>query len=314
VRGLLVVNPRATTTSARVIDVIVHALSDEVDLDVTVTTHKGHGILLGELALEEHLDVVITLGGDGVVNEVVNGLLSEGPGDHVPLLATVPGGSGNVFARTLGLPTDAVEATGMILDRLRDGATRTVGLGRAGQRWFVANAGLGIDAEIIAAMEKHRRAGRAATPARYLGTTLNEFFRSTNRKEPALTLTRPTDDDGHGTERLEGVFLAIIQNTSPWTYFGTWPMSPCPEASFDSGLDVFVMRRMRVPTALRAARRLLTSSVGGTAGGGLIVWHDQPAFTLTASRPVELQIDGEGMGAVTEVVFSSHPAALRVVC
>lgn len=295
------------------IDVIVHALSDEIDLDVTVTTHKGHGILLGEMALEQRLDLVITLGGDGVINEVVNGMLSNGPSDDVPLLATVPGGSGNVFARTLGLPTDAVEATGLILDRLRAGGTRTVGLGRAGQRWFLVNAGLGIDAEIIAAMERHRKVGHAATPARYLTTTLTEFFRGTNRKEPALTLTRPPAHAGDGAERLEGVFLAIVQNTSPWTYFGNWPMSPCPEASFDLGLDVFVTRRMRVPTALRAARRLTTSTVGGTAGGGLIVWHDQPTFTLTASRPVELQLDGEGMGPTTEVVFTSHREALRVV-
>lgn len=289
----------------------MHALSDEVDLDVTVTTHKGHGILLGERALEEGLDVVITLGGDGIVNEVVNGILCQGPGDHVPLLATVPGGSGNVFARALGLPTDAVEATGLILDQLRDGTTRTIGLGRAGDRWFVANAGLGIDAEIIAAMERHRRSGHAATPARYLMTTLNEFFRSTDRKNPALTLSRPQDDGP--AERLDGVFLAVVQNTSPWTFFGTWPINPCPDAAFDTGLDVFAVRRMRVPTALRAARRMLTSSKGGSARGGIILWHGATSFTLRASRPVELQIDGEGMGQTTQVDFASHPAALRVV-
>ena len=44
-----------------------------------------------------------------------------------------------------------------------------------------------------------------------------------------------------------------------------------------------------------------------------MVWHDVPEFTLTGSRPVELQIDGEGMGSTTQVVFTSHPAALRVV-
>jgi diacylglycerol kinase family enzyme len=317
VRGLLVVNPKATTTSPRVIDVIVHALSDEVDLDVTVTTHKGHGILLGERALAEDLGIVITLGGDGVVNEVVNGMLANGINENVPRLATIPGGSANVFARALGLPTDPVEATGLVLDGIRRGSTRRVGLGRAGQRWFLANAGLGIDAEIIASMERHRTAGRRATPTRYLTTTLNEFFRGTDRKEPALTLTR---HDAHhdalhddAIERLEGVYLAIVQNTSPWTYFGTWPISPCPDASFDLGLDVFAVRRMRVPTALRAATRMLTSSTGGDARGGLIVWHDQLSFTLTAARPVELQIDGEGMGATTEVVFTSHPAALAVV-
>ncbi len=313
VRGLLVVNPRATTTSPRVIDVIVQALSNELELDVTVTTHRGHAIMLGELALEQHLDIVVTLGGDGVVNEVVNGMLRDGPGDHVPLLATIPGGSGNVFARSLGLPNDAVEATGLILDRIRVGGSRAISLGRANDRWFVANAGIGIDAEIIAAMEQHRKAGRTATPARYLTTTLNQFFRSTNRREPALTLTRSTGDD-HAVERLEGVYLAFVQNTSPWTFYGSWPINPCPDASFETGLDVFALRRMHVPTALVAARRMLTSSSGGTARGGIVSWHDQPGFTLTARRPTALQIDGEGIGTTTEVVFTSQPDALRVVC
>lgn len=312
-RGLLVVNPRATTTSPRVIDVIVHALSDELDLDVTVTTHKGHGILLGERAREEELDIVVTLGGDGVVNEVVNGMLVDGPGEKVPLLATVPGGSANVFARSLGIPNDAVEATGVLLDRIRADAFRTIGLGTANDRWFLANAGIGIDAEIIAAMERHRHAGRTATPTRYFTTTLNAFFRGTNRKEPALTLTR-ADVHSHAVERLEGVFFAFVQNTSPWTYFGTWPVNPCPQASFDAGLDVFAMRRLRVPTALIAARRMLTSTTGGSARGGIISWHDQAGFTLTAQRPVEFQIDGEGIGSITEAVFASHPAALRVYC
>lgn len=312
-RGLLVVNPRATTTSPRVVDVIVHAFSDQLDLDVTVTTHKGHGIMLGERARSEELDIVVTLGGDGVVNEVTNGLLVDGPGPDVPMLAPVPGGSANVFARSLGLPNDAVEATGLLLEAIRSGSSRTIGLGTANDRWFLANAGIGIDAEIIAAMERHRKAGRTATPTRYLTTTLNAFFRGTNRKEPALTLSR-AGADGHAVERHEGVFFAIVQNSSPWTYFGTLPVNPCPEASFDEGLDVFAMRRMRVPTALVAARRMLTSSTGGSARGGIIAWHDQRGFTLTALRPTALQIDGEGVGEATEVVFASHPAALTVVC
>lgn len=312
-RGLLVVNPRATTTSPRVVDVIVHAFSDQLDLDVTVTTHKGHGILLGERARAEGLDIVVTLGGDGVVNEVTNGLLADGPGPGVPMLAPVPGGSANVFARSLGLPNDAVEATGLLLEAIRAGSSRTIGLGTANDRWFLANAGLGIDAEIIAAMERHRKAGRAATPARYFTTTLNAFFRGTNRREPALTLTR-VGSDGTSVERHEGVFFAFVQNTSPWTYFGTLPVNPCPEASFDEGLDVFALRRMRVPTALVAARRMLTSSTGGSSRGGILAWHDQPGFTLTAVRPTALQIDGEGVGEATEVVFASRPAALRVVC
>jgi diacylglycerol kinase family enzyme len=313
VRGLLVVNPRATTTSPRVIDVIVHALSDELDLDVTVTTHKGHGISLGEMAVQQQLDIVITLGGDGIINEVVNGILSGGLGSKRPMLATVPGGSANVVARTLGLPTDAVEATGQLLDLLRAGSTRTIGLGKAGDRYFVANAGLGIDAEIISSMERQRRSGRSATPARYLRTAVLEFFRSANRKEATLTLTRPASPEHPTGERVDGVHLAIIQNTSPWTFFGNWPISTCPDASFDLGLDVFAMRRMGLPTALLATERLLRSKSGGGARGGLVLWHDQTEFRIEATRPVEFQIDGEGLGSAMDITFTSHPNALRVV-
>jgi len=307
-----VVNPKATTTSSRVVDVLVHALSDEIDLEVTVTTHQGHATLLGERAREQELDIVVTLGGDGVVNEVVNGMLVDGPGPEVPLLATVPGGSANVFARSLGLPKDSVEATGALLDLLRTGARRSVGLGIANERWFLANAGLGIDAEVIAAMEDHREAGRAATPARYLATTLNSFFRRTDRRHPPLSAVQQLPDGS--TSRVEGLFLAFVQNTSPWTFLGNHPLNPCPQASFDSALDMFALHRMGVPTALIAATRLLSGSGRGHARGGIVSWHDQTSFTIAATRPVAFQIDGEGMGTTTEVAFRHHPDAIAVVC
>lgn len=310
-RGLLIVNPRATTTSPRVIDVIVHAFSADIDLDVTFTTHRGHGLLLGERARAEHVDVVVTLGGDGVVNEVTNGLLVEGPGPDVPMLAPVPGGSANVFARSLGLPNDPVEATGQLLESLREGAFRTIGLGRANDRWFLANAGLGIDAEIIAAMERHRAAGHAATPLRYLMTTLHSYFRQTDRKHPALTLAR---EHAGGQEVVDHAFLAFVQNSAPWTYLGNLPINPCPDASFDTGLDVFSLRRLRVPTTLLAASHLLRGGGRWDARGALVTWHDQAAFRVTATRPVRFQIDGEGVGDVIDVAFTSHPDALRVVC
>lgn len=309
-RGLLVVNPRATTTSPRVVDVIVHAFSADIDLDVTVTTHRGHGISLGERARESGMDVVVTVGGDGVVNEVVNGMLSNGPGPDVPMLAPVPGGSANVFARSLGLPNDAVEATGALLESLRDRRYRTIGLGKADDRWFLANAGLGIDAEIIAAMERHRARGRSATPLRYLTTTLNAYFRHTDRRHPALSLSR---ESGTGTESIEDAFFAFVQNTAPWTYLGNVPINPCPDASFDTGLDVFTLRRLRIATTLVAATRMLRGSGGWDARGGLVSWHDESMISARASRPVAFQVDGEGVGDVTEVNFRSIPNALRVV-
>lgn len=132
-RALLVVNPAATTTSARTRDVLIHALASEMKLEAVTTEYRGHARDLGRRAADsDDIDLVVALGGDGTVNEVVNGLLHRGPDvDGLPKLAVVPGGSTNVFARALGLPNDAVEATGAILDALENRTERTVGLGLA---------------------------------------------------------------------------------------------------------------------------------------------------------------------------------------
>src|ERR1700710_615193 len=101
-RALVVVNPAATATTPKVRDVLLRALASELKVDLAETQHRGHARELGARALGEGVDVVVPLGGDETVNEVVNGLLTRGPSAHVPTLAVVPGGSTNVFARALG--------------------------------------------------------------------------------------------------------------------------------------------------------------------------------------------------------------------
>lgn len=287
-------------------DVLVNALQSQLDLTVELTRYRGHGIELGRQARDNGTQVVIALGGDGIINELVNGMLHAGPGPDVPLLAMVPGGSANVFARSLGIPLDSVEAVGLILDGLRNGTSRTLGIGRANDMWFVANAGVGLDAEIIAAMERRRRKGMRASPVAYLATTLREFLQRTDRRNPAITITSARG-------RVESAFLAFVQNTSPWTYFGSWGINPCPEASFDTGLDLFAMRSLGLAATTVAAQRMLARSGRGDAGGDLVTWHDVDQFTVTTSRPLAMQVDGEGVDPVTEVHFSAHPRALRVI-
>lgn len=324
VRGLLVVNPQATTTSPRTADIIVSALSAQLDLDVVPTAHRDHARELGEMARRERLDVIVTFGGDGTVNEVVHGLMAHsgepgsarpGTDEPGPILAPVPGGSANVFARALGLPRDPVEAAGEILASLRAGSTRRIGMGRAqitdgagreSLRWFTANAGLGIDAGVIEAMEAQRAEGRTATPARYVRTALRRFFSGTDRAQPALTVQR-------GDEVVEGVFWAIVQNTSPWTYLGAVSIDACPDASFDTGLDLFALRRMGLVTATRAARRLLANSRAGSTKRSITVWHDTQALAIVADPAVVMQIDGELIGPVTAARFASVPDALTTV-
>ncbi|MET9930561.1 diacylglycerol kinase family protein, partial [Streptomyces sp. NPDC006324] len=194
-RALLVVNPAATTTSARTRDVLIHALASEMKLEAVTTEYRGHAHDLGRRAAESgNVDLVVALGGDGTVNEVVNGLLHGGPDpDRLPDLAVVPGGSTNVFARALGLPNDAVEATGALLDALREERTRTVSLGLASgtpgtedesvpSRWFTFCAGLGFDASVIGRVEQQRERGKRSTHALYLRQVVRQFLGETNRR------------------------------------------------------------------------------------------------------------------------------------
>ncbi len=305
-RGLLIANPNATTTDARIRDVLVSAIGSVVDLTTITTSHRGHAGELAARAATDGTDVVLTLGGDGTVHEVVNGLMAGGTAT-LPALATIPGGSANVFARACGLPNDAVTATGEIIAALRQHRFRRIGLGRANGMLFTCNAGLGLDAEVIAAMEHHRASGRAATPQRYVATAVREYFARTDRKHPALTVLP------EGAAPVDHGFLAIVQNCSPWTYMGNLPVNACPQASFETGLDVLAIRDMRVLPSLRVTGRLLRSSTAQVRTKSLFLGHDLNRFTIVANREVALQVDGEGIGHTRHVTFENLPDALRIV-
>jgi diacylglycerol kinase family enzyme len=314
-RGLLIANPKATSTSAGMRDVITRALGHEVDLEVVTTTHKGHAEMLASES--NGLDLLITLGGDGTINEAVNGMLNS-PHTDLPMLAAIPGGSANVMARALGFPNDAIEATGMILESLRTDSSHTVGLGNAhftplesGEQkshWFTINAGVGIDADVIASMEAQRAAGRAASPTRYVWTAAQEYVGGLGRRGPSpLSLQLPGEDP------IEGLALVIIQNTAPWTFFGPFAINPCPRASFDLGLDVFAPHSLGQLPAARFGLRMLRGSRSGAVPGQLTLLHDEEAFTIQSETPTALQLDGDFMGHVESVYFRYTPDALRIV-
>ena len=306
VRALLIVNPHATTTTKVRRDVIVHALASELDLEVVQTRYRGHASSVAAAAARDGYDLVLTLGGDGTVNEAVNGLLEAHPPPGAPLLAALPGGNANVFARALGLPADPVDATGQILASLLDGRSRTVGLGLADGRYFCFNAGLGLDAEVVRVVEGLRARGQTLSAALYVWTAARQFLSVTNRREPALTLERD------GTPAMDALFLGIVSNTSPWTYLGQRPVNASPKAGFDTGLDLFALRRLSTLGTLNALRQMLGRD-GGPAGRYVVNLHDQPALTFRASRPVAFQVDGEYMGEREHVILRSIPNALRVL-
>ncbi|EGX61427.1 hypothetical protein SZN_02712 [Streptomyces zinciresistens K42] len=320
-RALLVVNPAATTTSARTRDVLIHALASEMKLDAVTTEYRGHARDLGRQAAESHdVDLVVALGGDGTVNEVVNGLLHHGPDpDRLPRLAVVPGGSTNVFARALGLPNHAVEATGALLDALREGSERTVGMGLAAgtpgtedegvpSRWFTFCAGLGFDAGVVGRVEQQRERGKKSTHALYLRQVIRQFLQEPHRRHGTITLERPGEDP------VTDLVLSIVCNTAPWTYLGNRPVYAAPKASFDRGLDVLGLSRMSTVAVARYATQLLTSSPErGARGKHAVTLHDLDRFTLHSKVPLPLQMDGDHLGLRTSVTFTGVRRALRVI-
>jgi diacylglycerol kinase family enzyme len=314
-RALLVVNPKATTTSERSRDILVRALRSQVDLRVAYTKRRGHAATLAREAARDGVDVVVTLGGDGTVNEVANGLMTAEAtavepartAEQRPCLAVVPGGSTNVFARALGLPRDWAEGTYVILEALREGRTRTIGLGRADDRYFTFCAGLGLDAEVIRRVERARLRGKPSTPWLYLRATFWQYFTETERRTPLITLERPE-------EPIEiGLATVVVQNTAPWTYLGDRPVDTCPTASFDTGLDVFGMKLLRVPSTARVAAQLLRRRPELT-GRHVLSLHDVEDFVLRSTRPLAFQLDGDYLGERGKVEFVAVPQALRVVC
>ena len=307
-RVLVLSNPRATATTVRQRDVLVHALAADAKLEVEETANRGHAAALACRAMRDGVDVVVALGGDGTVNEVVNGLLTDGPHPGVPRLGIVPGGSTNVFARALGLPNDPVEATSVLIDAMNSDRYRQIGLGRADDRWFVFAAGFGYDAAVVAAVEAHRRRGRTSTHSLYVRTAVRTFF-AQDRRSPAITLEFP---DGRVIENL---YLALVTNCNPWTFLGNRPVSPTPEASFDTGLDVYARTRMGVAGVLVAAARMVGDKRRGAVRRkvfGARLEHDLTEFVLRAERPLHFQVDGDALEERERVRFRSVARALEV--
>lgn len=299
----------------------MHALASEMKLEAVTTEYRGHARDLGRRAADsDDIELVVALGGDGTVNEVVNGLLHNGPDpDRLPRLAVVPGGSTNVFARALGLPNDAVEATGAILDALALRSERTVGLGLAAgtpgtedeavpARWFTFCAGFGFDAGVIGRVEQQRERGKRSTHALYVRQVVRQFLEEPHRRQGLITLERP------GADPVEDLVLSIVCNTAPWTYLGNRPLYASPEASFDAALDILGLTRLSTSAVARYATQLLTSSPDrGPHGRHAVTLHDLTDFTLHSKAPLPLQMDGDHLGLRTSVTFTGVRRALRVI-
>lgn len=308
-RTLLIVNPNATSTTPATRDLLAHALESRTQLTVAHTQHRGHAAELAQWASTNQMDLIVVHGGDGTVNETINGFipLPELDDGQVwrPRLGVIPGGSANVFARALGISPDPVTATNQLIDLLTLDRDRRIGLGLADDRWFTFSAGVGLDADVCEAIDSARAKGHSATPARYLRTTVRQFFRAKGH-EPQARITIP------GHDPVDGVHYAFVTNTDPWTYLNSTPVRTNPGTAFESGLGVFAMRSMSLLPTLLVAGQLLAAE-GNPHSRKLFRQDDVPAVHIEADEPIGLQIDGDFIGKRDVVDFTAVPGVLDVV-
>ena len=146
---LLIVNPFASSVSPRTQVLVQRALGEAHDVQVAETTRRNHATRLAEDAARRGVDGVVVLGGDGTVNEVANGVINTSCA-----LLPLPGGSTNVFCRTLGLPDDPQEAVKYSLAAIEQALIRPVGVGSVNGRYFLFHTGVGFDAAVVEQVER----------------------------------------------------------------------------------------------------------------------------------------------------------------
>jgi len=300
-RIALIANPRASRFSGRQRDRVMAALGARHKLELLQTGHPGQATGLAAQAVTHGAEVVAVLGGDGTVNEVVNGLRGSDAA-----LALLGGGRVNVVARGLGLSADPDRAAARLLELLAAGARRRLTLGVAGERCFALNAGLGLGGAIVREVERRQRAKQIYGDRAYVAAGLKALLVDYDRDHPHLTVHLPD-----GRPPLRG-FFTLVGNGDPFTYLGRRPFRPTPQATWDGGLDLLVGQTMATRSLARAVTGML--SPRPRAGyPGLPVLHDVDGFSLSADIPLPFQLDGEYVGDRTSVTFGCVRSALAVV-
>lgn len=299
---LLLVNSSASSVTARGRVVIQKALSADHDVTAAETSRRGHATRLAAAAASEGTDVVVVLGGDGTLNEAANGLAGT-----ATALAPLPGGSTNVFSRTIGLPDDPIEACGVLLDALARRSIHRVGLGTVNGRYFLFNVGIGFDAAVVAQVERRGEWKRWMSHPLFAYCGLTTWLRHYDRSRPRFAVTHlsgETVDDG---------YFAICLNSNPYTYLGTRPFNAIPEATLDRGLGLIAMRTLDGVTLVRVIASALWSGRFLRRSHQVVMRHDLTEFTVRGYGPFPYQVDGDYLGEVSELRFCHSPNVLDLV-
>lgn len=332
---LLLVNPYASGVTSRINVRIRDALRDEFDLTEKFTAVRGHATELASEAARNHTDAIFVLGGDGTLNEVVNGL----HGSDI-MLAPLPGGSTNVFVRSLGLPSNAIAATHELIDLLKVGQPRRISVGSVNGRRFLFNAGVGFDAAVVRRVEQkgdlkrwlrhplyvykawtvwlrhfEHRHGRSQIAIQTEGLAGSDTAGpSTPSSDTAGPSTPGSNTPGSDTPTADAVGpMCIVLNTNPYTYLGNRPLDVSPHAGLDAELVFVGVRSLAGRHLLRVVRKALLG--GGKLSRDKVVDYrfGLARFVLTSETSLPWQTDGDYCGEDTRWEFVYQPEAIRLL-
>jgi diacylglycerol kinase family enzyme len=305
VRVVLLVNPTASSYRAHTRAAVEQRLRAGCDLTVVETRTRRHATELAAAAALADAEVVAVLAGDGTLNEAAAGLLGT-----ATALAPLPGGSTNVFARTLGIPNDAVRAADVLVRALGGRSFRRIGVGVAGDRPFLFHLGVGFDAAVVSEIEQRPEVKRYLAHPAFAVAAVDTWIRRYDRR----TRIRATAVNGDGVRARvgEGPY-AVVSNSSPYTYVSRRPIRVAPQADLARPLALTLVRTLRATLMVRAAASSVATSRFLTATSEIVQVADVIEVTLAGDRPFPCQVDGEYLGEVDELDVRYRPDALTLV-
>ena len=190
------VNSFASSVTARNTVVVHRRLSRNHHVELVETNRRGHATRFAHDAARRGVDVVVGFGGDGTLNEVATGIAGTDTA-----LGALPGGSTNVFARTIGLPNDPLAAVELLANGIDAGDLRPIGLGQVNGRFFCFHTGVGYDAAVVATVEKRASLKRWLGHPLFITAALTTWATGYDRRHPHFRVRTERGSSTTGTSR-----------------------------------------------------------------------------------------------------------------
>ncbi len=297
--ALLIANPAASQFTGGLHRMAMRTLGQAYDVRAIWPQDAEHSRLAARDAARTGTELIIAMGGDGIVHHVAQGMIGT---DAV--LGIIPVGTTNVLARLLEVPPRAKEATRLLaegFDTVTSPSVEVAGIGPEGS-WSaraIFSLGVGPDAVVVLAAElepyrKYRFGG-----VHYARTTLGVVWSDLRKRKPTVTITTPGERHGIG---------AMVQFHPVYTYFGR--MSLRLDGELPAPMSVMTVEKLPIRRAVGILRHAVSGRLEDVKGFRLD--RRVTELAVRADPPVDVHMDGEHYGQVTALTAVARPDSLHI--